>query len=521
MKETIECIRADAKTARDSCDLTPFATAESRSRRAKDIASACDLLAPPDLPLDDTQSAVLRALCTPDQVGLHLLTGPPGTGKTHLLRRIISACAHRGVAVAATSASAARVLLPGYADTVHATFNLSISRHQSAFTVSAPSAAMLRHCSVFVIDEFSMLTSALFEWSLQRIREAQDLHDGATAASKNLIILAGDPCQLPCVCRSRFCAQDAAKSFGLCPTHHIAGHYLVERAFRSGAHHTLTTNHRNPAMAALFASIRQGGLSQRQIDDALNNGRVRAKPPIGAVVLCSHRDLVRSARVLLLLPMSLSNAIVSPDTHSRPMYITYTRACRSRHITVPLSEDSSQTAAMRARHMLMSAPSLNASRLAHLATGVLHRLSTRINAVSSLAPNPQESTYLPASMKNLSPPTSLQTVPSQMLLPPVLLLSSLMSLMRMSLLETPFLSLPSERLSEYLQTSIAARVLSMPLLGILHPCASMTVGNARRSMSSSTVLAMWQPLPEVTGSSDTSMASSSDGRCFRYSWHMR
>ena len=295
--ETLEAFRAHAnRLPAIDTRLHPH----DLQARAHAMTDACRCAAPIQLDLDPSQQQALQDLGMPGQSGVHILTGPPGSGKTLVLRSVIQQCAHRNLLVSATSASAAQTLLPGFADTVHAVFRIPTGRNLTQFDVTSTAGQLLSHGRVFVIDEFSMLNCQMFQWILNRVREAQELRTDHDVLSSNLFILCGDLCQLPCVCRARSCSARARSSGGICPVHHIILHPVVARAYLSthGAStlrlHRLRVNHRNSGMAETLARICEGPLSEGDVDRLVNAGRVRSEAPRDAITLCSHRHLVRT-----------------------------------------------------------------------------------------------------------------------------------------------------------------------------------------------------------------------------------
>ena len=126
--------------------------------------------------------------------GLMFLDAPGGTGKTFLLRLLLSRVRQeRKVALAVASSGIAATLLPG-GRTAHSTFKLPLNiahkdTPESTISRGTEEAAVFKHCSLIVWDECTMSHRHALEHvdcTLQDIRENQTIFGGV------LILLAGD-----------------------------------------------------------------------------------------------------------------------------------------------------------------------------------------------------------------------------------------------------------------------------------------------------------------------------------------
>ena len=168
----------------------------------------------PRLPVDE-QIPALHALTKPDACGYHLLEGGPGAGKTLLVRHIIDAhiAAGRKVLVAASTGAAA-LRISSKARTCHNLFNINpahrfltpLMQHHDAYSA-------LQSADVIIIDEFSMLTSQILNIIDHRLKVIH--HANVQTDSTHhmpLVILVGDPRQLPPVCKCRKAGDTACRS---------------------------------------------------------------------------------------------------------------------------------------------------------------------------------------------------------------------------------------------------------------------------------------------------------------------
>jgi exodeoxyribonuclease V alpha subunit len=129
--------------------------------------------------------------------GMVLLTGGPGSGKTHVTRRIAHHFAREGkrVLLLATTGAAA-VNLSRSASTVHDNFVIPVNGFISSLALHNPMRAVLKQGSVFIIDEMSMLTSAMLLNILNRLMVIHGCNSIDGLLQKVLIVLVS-PCLNP------------------------------------------------------------------------------------------------------------------------------------------------------------------------------------------------------------------------------------------------------------------------------------------------------------------------------------
>jgi nucleoside-triphosphatase THEP1 len=236
--------------------------------------------------LNAQQAAAVLALTAPDAKGIHVLSGAPGSGKTFCTKVICEHLAQQGRLMflsATTGAAATR--LSRHASTVHSAFKIpAVGRYVSELsTIDMPFQKLLL-ADVIIIDEMSMLTSLVFSTVLHRIREVAG-HD--FLASK-LILLVGDHCQLPPVCRHR---QDDGET---CATCHLSACHEWE-GFTW--HHLLHSVRQaeDPDFIDFLGNIRKSQPTQGLVDAALAS---RVVPPEKFqeclhdvdTVLCTHNE---------------------------------------------------------------------------------------------------------------------------------------------------------------------------------------------------------------------------------------
>ena len=134
---------------------------------------------------------------------IELLLGPPGTGKSYIIEKIVGLFLDDEYMVCASSAKAAMVFENLNATTVHSIFNLGIKKKISNLSVGLQEAMLLtfENVRLIVIDEIFMLDSTVFGLVDQRLKELFQ-HD---EIRKNMpfagihILLSGDWDQLPAI----------------------------------------------------------------------------------------------------------------------------------------------------------------------------------------------------------------------------------------------------------------------------------------------------------------------------------
>lgn len=158
------------------------------------------------------------------------------------------------------------------------------------YDASRPHAHTLATCSVFIIDEFSMLRKQAFSHAIARIGHAQTCSSDEVLR-RDLIILIGDEAQCPPIC-----TQTCSTTAGVCPIHHVGAHPSFKAAYQSDKCFRLAVNHRNPGFANTLEAIRNQHsqvLTQDWVDAKINIPFVRVSPiPMDARILCSHHEEV-------------------------------------------------------------------------------------------------------------------------------------------------------------------------------------------------------------------------------------
>jgi hypothetical protein len=140
------------------------------------------------LALGDSQWQVFRAVV--ERGESVFLTGPPGTGKSHLLRMITSRLDESRVVLTASTGAAAEKI---GAQTLHSAFCLGHSDSIDVARSIAQCKSMRRfrlfRMRTLVIDEVSMLTSEVLD-------AVRTIVDAVCAADRVQFVLCGDPLQL-------------------------------------------------------------------------------------------------------------------------------------------------------------------------------------------------------------------------------------------------------------------------------------------------------------------------------------
>lgn len=141
-----------------------------------------------------------------------LITGQAGTGKSHLIKKIVAHCerTRRNIVVTAMTGAAA-CLING--KTIHSWGSLGVGDKSAIFLAdkiikSWPKKTKWKHCNVLVIDEISMMNASFFEL----VEEVARMVRGNDRAFGGIqMVLLGDFYQLPPVARvgedGRFCFE--------------------------------------------------------------------------------------------------------------------------------------------------------------------------------------------------------------------------------------------------------------------------------------------------------------------------
>lgn len=191
------------------------------------------------------------------------LTGPPGTGKTHLLRTIANSLDERYVVLTASTGAAAEKI---GAQTLHSAFCLGhdspINVAQSIRQCQSTRRSALFRVRTVVIDEVSMLTSEALDVVLSIV-------DTLCARDRVQFVLCGDPLQLGEIDPS---CRDAASRRPF---------WDAELLTRVAKPYVLTENFRqdgNSHFASVLNRARVGKASERDVRWLLEN----SQPPTPA-----------------------------------------------------------------------------------------------------------------------------------------------------------------------------------------------------------------------------------------------
>jgi hypothetical protein len=259
--------------------------------RAAVLVREIDATLNPDVVLDAQQLETVQKIIS-SQHGLHIISGGAGTGKSLLTKLLATQLAGRGVALTATTGNAA-CQLSCMAHTVHTTFSIHSAVYLDANFSNSPECMLfISKCSVFFIDEFSMLHNRNFDTVLARIMKAQGLTCMSDVLLHNLVVLVGDHAQLP-----PFCAcSDSFKVDGVCPMHHIFSNSFFKQALKTDRYHNLSVNHRCGSFSRFLDNVRSASpetpLTQQQVNDALSDCLHPDYDPTPAdYVITSHRAL--------------------------------------------------------------------------------------------------------------------------------------------------------------------------------------------------------------------------------------
>jgi hypothetical protein len=236
------------------------------------------------------QKAVYDAVTT--KTGLHIISGPPGSGKTFLVTAIAQHYEQDKAVQVAYSATtgAAAICLHRNATTAHRLFGLPL--RGCTFRPHGPRNVhykQISHCKVFVIDEFSMMTGRMFNNVISQLMHVHRCHTFAELCNTITIILVGDRHQLPPVCH---CKRQPMTVCGKCS---IAN----SLSWSKGLVHELQISMRHatdPTFARFLSCIRTFALPQPLIDAVLQQCYIPTKESAlqicdgNTTVLCTHRE---------------------------------------------------------------------------------------------------------------------------------------------------------------------------------------------------------------------------------------
>ena len=155
------------------------------------------------------------------------------------------------------------VRLSGYASTAHSSFAIPVDDGGRIEPLSPknPKFQALMDADVFIVDEYSMLTATVLNHILYRIQQVhwstrKDKEEYTDALSTKTIILVGDHCQLPPVCRHRTnedeichqCHISASAHWAKVQMHHlsISMRHATDPEFSAFLTHVRETAHISP-----------------------------------------------------------------------------------------------------------------------------------------------------------------------------------------------------------------------------------------------------------------------------------
>ena len=228
------------------------------------------------------------------QAGLHVVSGPPGSGKTFLVRILghhLESTLDANIVYAATTGVAALRLHPS-ARTAHSAFKLPASKRDWLRDLhpASPQYQSILHGSVFVVDEYSMATASLFRLFINQLMRVKQICSMDGLLHRVRIILVGDHAQIPPVCHCR-------REHGtLCRRCHI--HYSPLWQYATVHHLGVSMRHATDLVFSRFLMrIRSEMALQTYIDSVLSECYVPNREAViergvthDTTVLCTHNE---------------------------------------------------------------------------------------------------------------------------------------------------------------------------------------------------------------------------------------
>ncbi|GAQ92710.1 hypothetical protein KFL_011020025 [Klebsormidium nitens] len=255
------------------------------------VSDLFDSVEPPPSPdsftLNVEQLALVEAIRQRPR-GLHVISGPPGCGKSYLLRFLHALFYSQSLNVClfATTGSAATRIGSG-AVTAHNRFSIPAkSTYLSPLYPGSFQHDVLLKADVFLGDEFSMMDCSTLDLIFFRLQQVTRKRD---PLENKLLILFGDHAQLPAVCRHDLPDDE------VCQRCHISRSVH----WSSALCHALTRSmrHDDPGLLEFLCIIRHRKPTKDEINHYLGPCFVPKTTALktfdaDTTILCSHRDQV-------------------------------------------------------------------------------------------------------------------------------------------------------------------------------------------------------------------------------------
>jgi signal recognition particle GTPase len=179
-----------AEAQQDACDEVPEVIDEDAALQA---AMEEELQYIQDQHANGEQQMILSSIQA-QKTGLCILSGPPGTGKTWLTKKLIHSLRQSGKKVIVTATTgAAATRLSKFASTVHSALAIPLEgNYFPSLSALSPKRHNIHNSDVIVIDEMSMLSKHTFQHVLYRVLLCTGAADFNEVLRTKLIILVGD-----------------------------------------------------------------------------------------------------------------------------------------------------------------------------------------------------------------------------------------------------------------------------------------------------------------------------------------